>query len=103
MKPSPLREAFRTSVRLPPPAVAARFQGRTARALVGLCAELQKRAGDGEPFTLRQTDLADALCVQQQAVSAAMKQLRAEGILRRNTGGGTRPSTFTFHGGDAAA
>ena len=96
MKPSPLRQAYKSAVRQPPPAAAERFKGKVARALVGLVAQLDKQAR-GKPFALCQRDVADAMVLQQQAVSAAVKRLRAEGVLRLVSGGGARPSTYTFH------
>lgn len=104
MKPeSSMRSAYRAAVHLPPPAAAAMFRGRTPKALVGLVAQLHKRAG-GEPFALHQGDVAAAMVVTKETISAALKQLRAAGVLRLESSGGRasagRASTYTYQAGE---
>lgn len=89
----PLDRAIRAAALRPPPPEAAQFMiSRTARELLALGAELQRREGK-RSFYLDQTEVAKRFGVTQPTISFWVRQIRAKGIWKRTGGGHTGRAT----------
>ncbi len=86
----PMQQAFDRAVRMRPPQIALEKYGghKQVQALVALCCELQRLAGDN-PFYLSTRAAAELLGVTHVQTSRWLFMLRVDGILREVSKGGT--------------